>query len=232
MEDTMLPLELKRLKGEITTHPFGETHDEWKLVARYLARHTLAAIKQVVSLPAGAMGFMQNIARALAHESKPVKWVSPAGVPCANRYQENKTEQLQLWCYDKGVKVRTRVIVATESLPEINKDKAASAIAPNFVHSMDAAHLLLTVQACAAEGITSVATVHDSFGCLPSQADRFNEIIREQFLKMYTYHDVLAELIVDARADLTPANHHRLPALPARGTLDLTELLNARYAFA
>jgi DNA-directed RNA polymerase len=49
---------------------------------------------------------------------------------------------------------------------------------------------------------------------------------------MYSDHDVLAELLESARADLTPANHERLPQLPEKGTLDLTEILNARYAFA
>jgi DNA-directed RNA polymerase len=62
------------------------------------------------------------------------------------------------------------VKVATGEEKPIAKDKAAAGIAPNFVHSHDAAHLLLTVAACCKEGITDIATVHDSFGCLPSHA--------------------------------------------------------------
>jgi DNA-directed RNA polymerase len=50
---------------------------------------------------------------------------------------------------------------------------------------------------------------------------------------MYEDHDILAELFESARADLTEANHDKLPQeLPLKGTLDLTEILNARYAFA
>jgi DNA-directed RNA polymerase len=231
-EDTMEPLELKLLKGEIENHPFGDTEDEWRLAARYLAKRVLAAIKEVVRLPAEAMEFMQKLAKALAHEGKPLRWTSPAGVPCINRYHESTTERIELFCYSKGVKVRTRVTVAVGHETPIAKDKAAAAIAPNVVHSMDAGHLLLTVAACADEGITDIATVHDSFGCLPSRAGRFNQIIREQFLKMYTDHDVLAELLESARADLTPANHDKLPPLPMKGALDLKEILNAKYAFA
>jgi DNA-directed RNA polymerase, mitochondrial len=231
-EDTMVPLEMKLLKGEVENHPFGETEDEWRLASRYLAKRVLAAIKDVVRLPAEAMEFMQKLAKALAHEGKPLRWTSPAGVPCINRYHESTTERLTLWCHNKGISQRTRVMLATGHEKPIAKDKAAAGIAPNFVHSHDAAHLLLTVAAAAAEGITDIATVHDSFGCLPSRAARFNAIIREQFLKMYTDHDVLAELLESARADLTPANHDKLPALPEKGALDLTEILNARYAFA
>jgi DNA-directed RNA polymerase len=231
-EDTMEPLELKMLKGEIENHPFGETEDEWRLFSRYLAKRVLQAIKSVVRLPAEAMEFMQKLAKVLAHEGKPLRWTSPAGVPCINRYHALTTERIELWCHSNGVKQRTTTTVATGYETAIAKDKAAAGIAPNFVHSHDAAHLLLTVCASADEGITDIATVHDSFGCLPSRAGRFNAIIRESFLRMYTDHDVLAELLESARADLTPANHDKLPALPIKGALDLKEVLNARYAFA
>jgi DNA-directed RNA polymerase len=231
-EDTMEPLELKVLKREIAEHPFGETRDEQKLMCRYLAKRTLAAIKETVSKPAEAMAFMQDLAKALAHEAKPVRWTSPAGIPCVNRYHESIVERIELFVYDKGVKVRTRVTVAVDYEKPIKKDKAAAAIAANFTHSMDAAALLLCVQQCASEGITDVATVHDSFGCLPSQADRFHQIIRETFKRMYEDHDVLAELLATATNDLTPANHHRLPALPEKGSLDIAAILRARFAFA
>jgi DNA-dependent RNA polymerase len=46
----------------------------------------------------------------------------------------------------------------------------------------------LLVNAAVAEGITSIATVDDSFGCLPSRAERFRRIIREQFMALYKEH--------------------------------------------
>ena len=36
----------------------------------------------------------------------------------------------------------------------------------------------LLVNAAVAQGITSVATVHDSFGCLAAQAERFRRSLR------------------------------------------------------
>ncbi|MFI4971111.1 MAG: DNA-directed RNA polymerase [Hyphomicrobiales bacterium] len=231
-EDTMAPLELKLLKKEIDNHPFGNSDAEWRLASRYLAKRVLAAIKTVVRLPAEAMKFMQDLAKALAHEGKPVKWVTPAGVTCINRYHESTTQRVELFVHDKGVKRRTEITVATGYEKPIAKEKAAAGIAANFTHSMDASHLLLSVGAAADEGITDIATVHDSFGCLACDAARLNQILREQLLKIYTDHDVLAELLESARADLTPDNHDKLPALPEKGALDLKEILNARYAFA
>jgi DNA-directed RNA polymerase len=150
------------------------------------------------------------------------------------------TERVELWCHSNGVKQRIQTSVAVGYETPIAKEKAAAGIAPNFVHSHDAAALQLAVAAAADEGITDIATVHDSFGCLPSRAGRFNQIIREQFLKMYSDHDVLTELYESALTDLTDAGrdlHEELAkagftGVPEKGSLDLTEILNARYAFA
>lgn len=231
IEDTMRPIKLKLLKKELSEHPFEDEETAYA-AAKYLAKRVHAAIESIVSLPAQAMGFMQALARALAHEGKPLRWTTPAGIPWINSYRPPITQTVKLWLNDKGVRVRTDITVATDRAPEMAKDKCASGVSPNFVHANDAAHLLLTVGACVDEGIIDIATVHDSFGCLPSRADRFNEIIRECFLRMYEDHDVLAELLESARADLTPANHSKLPELPEKGALDLKEILNARYAFA
>ena len=89
----------------------------------------------------------------------------------------------------------------TTPFPEIDKGKAKNGVAPNFVHACDAAHLLRTVNAAVSEGITSIATVRDSFGCLPSRAERFRRIIREQFVKIYKENDVLAQVLEQARKD-------------------------------
>jgi DNA-directed RNA polymerase len=92
---------------------------------------------------------------------------------------------------------------------------------------------VLTAIAAAREGITDTATVHDSFGCLPCHAERYNEIIRETFVRMYEEHDVLAEIYLSALNDHSGAdNHKKLPMLPAKGTLDLSEVKQAKYAFA
>jgi DNA-directed RNA polymerase len=89
-----------------------------------------------------------------------------------------------------------------------------------------------TVNAAVVEGITSIATVHDSFGCLASRAERFRKIILEEFVRMYEKHDVLAEVLNQARADLT-GNTKRMPtATPEYGWLDLKKVLGAEFAFA
>ena len=92
--------------------------------------------------------------------------------------------------------------------------------------------MLLTVNAAVADCITSIATVHDSFSCLPSQAERFRKIIREQFVKMYEENDVLAQMLEQARKDVGE-NAKGLPDKPPKyGDLDIEQVSGAEYAFA
>ena len=230
--DTMEPLKVQVLKGEREEHPFGDDSTQYA-ASKYLARHIYAAITTLVKRPAEAMQFLQHLAGALAHEGKPLRWVTPVGLPWINRYHEPIVEKIRLTLTDNGVRVHQGIIATVGNKAEISKDRARNAVAPNFVHALDSSHLLLTVGAAADEGITDIATVHDSFGCLPSEADRFNEIIRAELVRMYEDHDVLAEIFASARADLTEANHDKLPAaLPEKGTLNLEEIKDAKYAFA
>lgn len=236
-EDTMQPLATKVLEGKLKAHPFGPDYSRGSvaypgLAARYIADHVYRAIERTVSYPAQAMTFLQRIARTMAHESKPVNWVTPVGIPWSNCYRVPIIERVQLWMYDRGVRVQQTTDVCTGDQNQVMKEKSANAVAPNFVHALDGAHLLLTVGASVSEGISSLATVHDSFGCLPSQATRFNAIIREQFVKMYTDNDVLAQVLEGAKRDLTLHNHHRLPDVPEYGTLDIKGVLNAEFAFS
>jgi DNA-directed RNA polymerase, mitochondrial len=184
-------------------------------------------------LSAKAKSYLQKLVLALAKENKPVRWTTPAGFPFVNQYNKPRTKPVKLWLRKGETHVKHTIKTAVDELPKIDGHEAKKGIAPNFVHACDAAHLMLTVNAAVAEGITSIATVHDSFGCLPSQAERFRHIIREQFVRMYEQHDVLAEVLEWARKDLGELNAKQLPSgPPQKGSLNINEVLKAEFAFA
>jgi DNA-directed RNA polymerase len=239
--DLMEPLAREVLEGLREEHPFdgyqcGPYDKHGNMMpskgSNYIAGHIFDAIERRIHKPAEAMKFLQSIAKALAHEGKPVTWVTPVGIPWINRYHAPEMTSVELYLNDCGVKVRSQVLLATGAKAAIDKDKAANGVAPNFVHALDAAHLLLVANAAALQNINSIATVHDSFGCLAPQATKFNKIIREQFALMYEQHDVLSEILEQASCDLTHANQNRLPTLPQYGNLELKDILNAEFAFA
>jgi DNA-directed RNA polymerase len=236
-EDLMEPLRLEVLKGKRDEHPFGEdgrrrNKQVPSYAARYLAKRTYEAITSIVKKPAEAMGFLQDLARAVAHEGKPLEWTTPLGLPWVNRYHVPNLKQVRLFLHDRGVKLPYKPLLAVGNQKTIDKDRASNGVAPNFVHACDAAHLGLTVNAAAAEGMAYFALVHDSFGCHAAWAARFQGIVREQFVAMYEKHDVLAEVFERAKCVLSEPNQRRLPDRVEHGPLNIKEVLNAQYAFA
>jgi DNA-directed RNA polymerase len=222
------------LTGKLSEHPLGEYADKpfkdatSSPASSYLAEKIFEAIKSVVSLPEQAKVYVQKLAQILAAEGKPVRWTTPTGLPWANRYFEPNTKVVSLWLHD----ARVQLTVGDGRTKQIRAKKSSNAISPNLVHALDASHLAMVVNAAVAEGITSLATVHDSFGCLASRAGRFRKIIREQFVRMYEEHDVLAEITEAAKRDLNEHDWKLLPQEVEYGSLRLQDVIEAEYAFA
>jgi DNA-directed RNA polymerase len=229
-EDLMRPLAFDVLSRKLEEHPFGD--DGGFAASKYLAEHVYSAIEEVVHLPAQAMTFLQKLAKALAHEGKPLRWTTPCGLPWINRYHQADCQRVVLWMHDRGVKMPYEVKIATGHQNEIDKDKAAAAVAPNFVHALDASHLLRVALGANREGISGLATVHDSFGCLASRAGQFRRVILAEFVRLYREYDPLAEVLASAKRDLTHPDCDRMPTLPVYGPLNIEEVLNAEFAFA
>jgi DNA-directed RNA polymerase len=227
-EDLMQPLALEVLSGERENHPFGD--DNGFIASRFLASQIFDAIEEVVHKPAEAMGFLRQMAKALAHENKSAVWITPVGVPWINCYHEPNVERVTLWLNDKGVTVPHTVGTATGWQKKIDKTKAANGIAPNFVHALDASHLMMTVNALKEKGITNVALVHDSFGVHCAFADSLGSVLREQFVRLYTEFDPLNDILTNNKDRMT--NPSRLPSPVTKGPLDIKDVLHARYAFS
>ncbi len=71
--------------------------------------------------------------------------------------------------------------------------------------------------------------VHDSYGTHSSDMPRLSEVLREEFVRLYTEHDVLTELREHATVVL---GTNDVPQPPAKGNLDLQNILKSQYFFA
>ena len=111
---------------------------------------------------------------------------------------------------------------------KLSTKEMVSGIAPNFVHSLDASHMLATINAMWVDGRQHFSMIHDSYGCHACDVDCMQKHIREQFVRMYTLFDP-ATLMAERMADKTGLE----PVLPPdNGTLDITQVLDAPYFFA
>ena len=101
--------------------------------------------------------------------------------------------------------------------------------APNFIHSLDASHLISAVVKCFEEGIADMLVIHDSFACHAGSVDKMGEILLSTFVDMYTENDVLQDLL-DSNEDAFLMDLDM--EVPATFDFNLNEVLNSEYAFS
>lgn len=247
LEDLMEPLKDKVLKQEIECHPFGR--DEGNAAALYMAGLIWDGVHSIVSKAAEGMKFLQKCSSALAHESKPVTWTTPLGLPVVNLYQEFETKTVELFLHDRKVTVaemtnkdkltkdgdvlkRVQMILRTKPTGRVLKPKMKSTIAPNFIHSLDAAHLQSVANAAVAVGITDMLLIHDSFSTYACDTKKYQDVIKQAFVDMYANNDVFAQFHEKVITQITPENLDKVPAVPFHGTLDIQDVLKSNYCFS
>lgn len=262
--DTMRPLADRVALGEIAKHPYdmlvsredkdtGETVqrlDGGFTCAQTLATYIYKAVVDVAPKADQASTWFQGVASLLAHESLPVIWRTPMGMPVLQRYSEYTSKEVTMWLYNSRVKVpqhkwdkvddegnvleRVQFLLRSAPTKRIDKKKARSAISPNVVHSLDAAHLQRVAVMAGEEGIRHFQFIHDSFATHAGNTARFFRVIREAFVAQYETYCPFEALTEYATSVLSEEGCEKLAALaiPERGTLDLRQVLESRYAFA
>ena len=158
--------------------------------ARFLAKLVRRACDDVLPGPARVMRYIQSLTEYCTERDRVLEWRTVTGFPVANRYHYPNFKKADLTVDG----VRARFKVADGATPRIKAQKAFDASTPNFVHSLDAAHLARIVLAANENDIRDVLTVHDSFACLAPHARRFNQIIRREMLMLYCWYDPLGNL--------------------------------------
>jgi DNA-directed RNA polymerase len=104
---------------------------------------------------------------------------------------------------------------------------ARQAIAPNYIHSLDAAHMFLTIDRMIGYDIEDFCMIHDSYGCHPNFVPVMRDLIREEFLRMHRYN-CLEQFKYDVGRHLGV----NLPEPPSQGSFDLETVINSEYFFA
>ena len=119
-----------------------------------------------------------------------VVWTTPLKLPVVQPYRVNK-----------GHKILTnlqRITLCEPSVADaVNKRKQLQAFPPNFVHSLDATHMLLSALKATEAGLTFTA-VHDSFWTHAADVNTLSELLREAFIRMHT-EDIIGRLAAEFR---------------------------------
>mmetsp|Transcript_30849 Transcript_30849/g.45618 ORF Transcript_30849/g.45618 Transcript_30849/m.45618 type:complete len:1037 (+) Transcript_30849:104-3214(+) len=196
-----------------------ENENEIHSACVYLARVTMDAMGKLFSGARETMKWLTECARLITQQEQPVAWISPIGVPVVQPYRQSKPHTITT------IVQSITLVDQSDDLP-LHKQRQVSAFPPNYVHSLDSSHMLLTALEMDRRGLCFSA-VHDSFWTHPCDVDEMNEALRDCFIELYK--QPLLENLKEKWELRYPTI--TFPDLPEKGTLDLEEVRTARYFF-
>jgi DNA-directed RNA polymerase len=180
-------------------------------LAAYLSKYLRKGIESTVPSAAAAMRFLRELAgKSVSAEA--MQWVTPTGFPVIQQYAQEEVIRLNL----PAVGVKLNMMRFDDS--KLNRAKCVNGIAPNFVHSLDSAHLVRVINAF--EG--SIVPIHDSFATHACNVDGMHVVLRSEFVTMYADSDPLQALIAAVESD-------DKPDLPPRGSLEIQRVLASEF---
>lgn len=209
-------------KNEPETYPFGNYGFK---AAQYLGSLIWDAVQSVVVKAAEAMEWLQAVAAIVSKEALPINWTTPCGLLVQQAYKLRKMTKIEVQF--QKVLIAPRIDTGTDKL---DSKKQASGISPNWVHSLDASHMMRTICASTYSGVQSFSFIHDSYGTHAGNTQFLAETLREEFVRMYSDGCVLERFRADLQAMLPEGI--TLPPVPPKGSLDLSLVLESEFFFA
>lgn len=192
----------------------------------YLSHILFEAVSGVVKAASGAMGWLRSVAKVASDAQAPIRWTAPDGLPILQAYRETLGNAVEVHWQGKRMTVMLRYDGS-----RLSPRSQANGLAPNFVHSLDGAHLRAVARAAKAAGIDYLAVIHDSFATHAANTDRLVGILRETFVAQYE-PDVLSRFRQEIVDQLPEEWKDSVPPVPQPGTLDLQEVRASAYLFS
>jgi DNA-directed RNA polymerase len=192
--------------------------------ANYLGDLIWDSIGEVVIAARDAMDWLRKTAIEVTKDGLPLYWTTPDGLPVMQDYQDMKARRVKTRLGDCLIYTTLQ-----EEQDKLDSRRQANGVAPNWVHSMDATHLRMTVIYARDNGLTDFALIHDSFGCHACDTDMLSSCLREAMIDVYQ-DDVLAKFSNEVTQYVDDLSN--LPDMPKRGTLDLNSIRESDYIFA
>ncbi|KAK0119735.1 DNA-directed RNA polymerase [Cadophora gregata] len=158
-----------RISTCLTPEQIARLESEWpRLTSTALpGNHKAASIEELVQFKSSVI------------------WTTPLHMPVVQPYRDSKS---------KTIKTNMQKLSLSEPhrSDPISKRKQLQGFPPNFIHSLDATHMLLSALRCDELGL-SFAAVHDSFWTHASEVDTMNKVLRDAFIRIHS-EDVVGRL--------------------------------------
>jgi DNA-directed RNA polymerase len=212
--------------------------------ANFLATQILRSLGSVLDRANEVRDYLVRLASVIGGDREQLSWwIAPSGFEVFTDYR--KLEKIEVRVpIERRPKIVYRIPVE-HAEPDTRKQR--SAIVANIIHSLDAAHLAMTVASAVKKrpGM-AFATVHDSFATHAADADFLAKELREQFVAIYE------ELDLEDPYEKGPPNgrwleefhfrlsvfwifsgdRNQLPDIPEPGDFDIRAVLDSPYFFS
>jgi DNA-directed RNA polymerase len=131
----------------------------------------------------------------------------------------------------------------TTKIPYINKTKQVNSLIPNFIHSMDASHIVMLIEKLNNKYNLDIITVHDCFGVHANYTELLSFLVKESFISIYGDKNCIDKFHTHALENIKAVyivkdnividkndNMLEIPEKPVLGDLDLkAQLLESNY---
>ncbi|NXK96431.1 RPOM protein, partial [Formicarius rufipectus] len=219
----------KRLK-EINDFP----EDYMWEASHYLVRQVFNSIKEMFSATRDIQNWLTESAKLISQSGRTVEWVTPLGLPIVQPYYRTRSTVLN--CGMQNLSVRTS---NSSQKPDTVKQK--NAFPPNFIHSLDSTHMMLTALHCLRQGLTFVS-VHDCYWTHALTVDIMNRICRQQFVALHSEKILqdLSEFMLkkycssdtETIATWQKKLMEQLSNVPRTGEFNLSQVMDSTYFFS
>lgn len=180
--------------GKQLSNVFDDQKYSYEL-SKYLTKHVFASVRELFEGAHLIQDWLGECAKRISKSvrldideksfkngNKPdfmssVIWTTPLGLPIVQPYRENGKKQV-------ATNLQTVFISDPFAINPINARRQKAGFPPNFIHSLDASHMLLSASKCGESGL-DFAAVHDSYWTHACDVDTMNVILREQFIKLH-----------------------------------------------
>lgn len=157
-------------------------------LASYLAKTVFFSLKSMFAGAHKIQGWLNEAARRISksisttpssdiNHMTSVIWTSPLNLPIVQPYRKSSRKQIK-------TNLQSIFITDPTDINPVDTRKQQTAFPPNFIHSLDATHMLMSAISCKNAGLT-FASVHDSYWTHAADIDNMNVILRETFVKLH-----------------------------------------------
>jgi DNA-directed RNA polymerase len=165
--------------------------------------HAAAVVRMTATLNEQITDFLERTGK------QELTWRTPDGMIIKQRYMDEADKVI----IQNGFKFS---LTKNKYLVALDIDKMARAASPNFIHSLDAAHLRAVVRECEHE----LVAIHDSVGSHPATFFETNAVIRDEFVKIH------------ANNPMKTFEKWNEVKVAKTGDFDVNEVYNSTYLFS